>query len=294
MEIKINYELFNNCFCIPSEVAEKHLKFASHAQLKVLIFVLKFGVDELSADKLEISENELKEAILYWKQSNIFVSDDNKAEQKVINAVPVKEHLPDRKQVVQRASESKEIAVLMRQTEVKLGRVLRQNEASTLIYLIDDIKIKPAVLLMLIDYLISQNKVSATYIQKLAIDWVQKGIDSANKAEKEIIRLHDVKSAIKIVGKCFGTADRKASKKEEELAYKWVYEYNFSESMLQLAYDKCINATGKYSIQYISKIIDTWQNSGYKTVQDVESSEKNSKSDTSYDIDLFKQMINEE
>lgn len=294
MEIKINYELFSDCFCIPSEVALKHLKFASHSQLKVLLYVMKFGTDELNAQKLDISENELKEAVIYWQQANIFAVENKTDQQSKVTVAPVKEHLPDRKQVAQRAAESKEIAVLMRQTEVKLGRVLRQNEASMLIYLIDEVKIKPAVLLMIIDYAISQNKVSTIFIQKLAIDWAQRDINSANKAEKEIIRLNDVKSATKIVAKCFGIGDRKASKKEEELAYKWIYQYKLSESMLQLAYDKCVDTTGKYSIQYITKIIDTWQNSGFKTVQDVESNEKNNKSGTSYDIDLFNQMINEE
>ena len=47
----------------------------------------------------------------------------------------------------------------------------------------------------------------------------------------------------------------------------WVKKWKFSDDVLKYAYDKCIEAIGKYQIKYVNSILERWNRSGIKTLE---------------------------
>ena len=47
MKYEINPTVYRNIFAVPVEVADKHIKLASHASLKVLLYVMRNGMESM-------------------------------------------------------------------------------------------------------------------------------------------------------------------------------------------------------------------------------------------------------
>ena len=83
------------------------------------------------------------------------------------------------------------------------------------------------------------------------------------------------------------------------MATRWLDEWHFTPQMLRLAYDACVDATGKYSFPYINKVLDRWQKKGIRTPEQArEDREKKThntdsynKRATSYDIDEIQKAL---
>ena len=85
------------------------------------------------------------------------------------------------------------------------------------------------------------------------------------------------------------------TKKQLEFAYRWVEEWHFSDEMLRAAYEACIDSAGKFSMSYINKILQRWNNAGIYVTEDIEKLGKktvNNKksSDASYDIEALEEI----
>ena len=101
------------------------------------------------------------------------------------------------------------------------------------------------------------------------------GITSHKQAEqyiKDSTKRYDIEKHIK---NCFGIQNRVLSLNERKYIYKWVFEYKFEINVIKIAYNKCVDATGKMSFPYIEKILQNWKELGIKTPSDTEKIGKN-------------------
>ena len=92
-----------------------------------------------------------------------------------------------------------------------------------------------------------------------------------------------------------GLPKRSPSKKEEEAAFRWVYQWGFSREMLSAAYDRCADNTGKFSAAYMNKVLEGWHNAGIRSVDQLEEAEHRKKEEAakggkSYDIDELERL----
>ena len=157
----LNPNELSNFFAVPCGVVDKYLTLASATNLKVLLWMLRncnTGFDtNKAAQALNIPEYDVRDALKYWEDKGIIYNPDdtpksNTAERNnnlhvAVRAQTVK---PSREEVAKRGNECPEIAFILREAELKFGRSLRQNEASTLVWLYDDEGLSAAILLMLI------------------------------------------------------------------------------------------------------------------------------------------------
>ena len=51
MNLSVNCGVWNSIFAIPCDVVDKHIKLAGSAQLKVLLFILRYAGQNISTDK---------------------------------------------------------------------------------------------------------------------------------------------------------------------------------------------------------------------------------------------------
>ena len=75
MNLSINCGTWNSIFAIPCDVVDKHIKLAGSAQLKVLLFILRYAGQNISTDKiataLSMDELDVKDSMQYWIETNV-------------------------------------------------------------------------------------------------------------------------------------------------------------------------------------------------------------------------------
>ncbi|MBQ2153161.1 MAG: DnaD domain protein, partial [Clostridia bacterium] len=90
---------------------------------------------------------------------------------------------------------------------------------------------------------------------------------SIELADKKISELEEKKEAWRKIQKLLGLEYRKPSSKEEVIYTDWVVKWKFSDDMIKYAYDKCIEAIGKYQLKYMNSILQRWYTGGIKTLE---------------------------
>lgn len=309
MDYTINPTAFTSAFTVPCSVVDKHIKLAGAAQLKVLLWIMRNMGDGICIEKISqaigLPEMDVKDALQYWIEAGIIIAtgekpqkpqpEEKKTAKTAVRKAAIK---PSREEVARRGLECPEIAFLLQEAQLKFGRGLRQNEASTLVWLYDDEGLSAALILMIIEYAKSENKCNIGFIERTAIDWINSGIDSISAAEKKIRELNDQKIAWNIVRSAMGIEDRRPSPNELKLAYKWVVEYGFSREILAEAYNQCVDNTSKFSMPYIRKILEDWHKKNVKTIEDIKTLKKPAKTKpnkknnyAAYDLELAEKML---
>lgn len=295
MDYSVNPSVFSNFFAFPTDVADKHLKFCKGEHLKVLVYLMRNNNSNITekeiADAVGITSFEVKEALLFWVDADILICNNlsAKTEPKSIAKKNIK---PTKQDVTKRGLQDPKLKYLLSQTALIMCRDLKENEIRTLGWLYDDLGLDVSVLLYIVEYAKQQDKLKIGFIESLACDWVEKGVETIADAEEQVRQLVLSQQAWGMVCKAFGIERRKPSKKETELSNLWVNEWQISHEMLVLAYETCVDTKSKFTFPYVAKIIENWHKKGYNTPDDIETEKQtNQKMQGVYNIDLFEKML---
>lgn len=300
MIYNVNPAIFSSTYAIPTDVADKYLKIATHTQLKVLLYFMRNisdGIDSQKiSDALRLDINETEDALLFWQQCGILTGATPKEEPKT---VVVKSTLPSRTDVIKRGLEDKQLMFLLREAQLKFGRNLKQNESQLLVSLYDDHGMDPSVILLLLGYAVREGKCNLTFVKKTATHWLESGVETVMDAENLIAEAAKQNLAWSVVQSAFGIERRNPSTKEAELSNLWVNEWKISTELLKAAYDACVDAKTKLSMPYVAKIIESWHKDGITNPEQISSKKKNVKPQgkndyAGYDLDLFEKMLNDD
>lgn len=299
MNYRINPTAFSAVFTVPAAVADNHLKLARGEHIKVLLYIMRNMTAPIEpsviAEATGVTEYDVKEALVYWEDAGILSCDGKQTEKTEIKPKTAPEaKKPSRNDVARRGAEDEKVSYLLRETQMRLGRNLKSNEASTLVWLYDDEGLDVSLILMIVQYAAAHNKANILFIESTALDWINKGIDTLAAADNELNLLAMGDQAWKIVSSAFGLERRKPSKKETELSLLWVNEWKMSKEILEAAYEECVNAKSKFSFPYTAKIIESWHQKGFKNPEDIQNGKQSIEKDgfAAYDIDLFEEMLN--
>ena len=299
MNYRINPAAFSAVFTVPASVADKHLKLARGEHIKVLLYIMRNMTAPIEpsviAEATGITEYDVKEALIYWEDSGIISCDGSVTQNTEIKPnTQVRAEKPSRNDVARRGAEDEKVGYLLRETQLRLGRNLKSNEASTLVWLYDDEGLDVSLILMIVQYAAAHNKANIRFIESTAVDWINKGIDDVAAADSELNRMAMGEQAWKIVSSAFGLERRKPSKKETELSLLWINDWEMSKEMLEAAYEECVNTKSRFSFPYTAKIIESWHEKGFKPLEDTQKQEKSGEKQgfAAYDIDLFEKMLN--
>ncbi len=287
MKYSLNLECYRETFSVPNSLVHQHLKLAGALQIKVLLWIcankgLCNDINQIATD-LGANSSDVQDALQYWLCNDVICEFNNPtvqqenctepAEQPVVSTpAPLSAlHLPkpSRAEVARRSAESEDVSFLMCEAQQKFGRTLSQNDASTLLWLMDTHGISPAILLTVIGYAASVEKCNIKFIQATAIDWANNDIDTIEKAEQHLTKLEQSKSDWYMVCRIFGIDKRKPTTKEEIFINRWLHTWNFNRQMLKCAYDSCVNSTGKLSFAYVDKVLNAWFDAGFKKPEDI-------------------------
>ena len=317
MSYKINLDALSSIYALPAAVVDKHIKLSGAIQLKFLLLGIATpgNIDEKEiASTLAVPVPDVIDALNYWADLGVLASEsenkvavesttaknESKPKKKVVSANVVK---PTREEVARRGEESPVVARLLREAQVRLGKTLTPNEASTLVWLLDDLNMDPMVILMLISFAKSEGKTGISYVEKIAVEWANEGVTTTEDTEKRIRKVYETRSAWSIVEKALGISHRMPSKKEKEMAYCWICEYKYTADILRRAYDICVDTTTGFSMPYIKRILDGWHKAGVKDLDGLQKhldeqkkqpqqGKANDKKET-FDVGLFNKSLND-
>lgn len=284
-------------FAVPASVADRFLKTASSTALRVLLWGLKNADKEFSpeaaAEALGFDIYDVRDALGFWADAGILLSADKE------NNTPIADNSrssaistnikPDRGQAAKRGLECPEIAFLLRETEKKFGRMLRDTEIRTLVWLYDDQGLSSSLILMIVGFAVSEGRPNIGFIERTAVEWARDGVNDIESAESRLVTMRQKQSAWHTVERAMGIEHRSPSAAELDAADKWVNEWGYGFDILRAAYENCVDATSKFSIPYIKKIIASWHNAGVKTAEDLKNikTEKSSVAASSTDYNGF-------
>lgn len=298
MNYTMNLGAWNAVFAVPCSVVDQHIKLAGSIQIKVLLWMLRHAGEPFEANDtakaLGIDKADVDDAMLYWQQAGLVAvqSGEIVPEAAAISrpeppavpiqpepaAAPVPQPEPvhhkilsrpqkaDNAFVAKRMGESTEIACLMQEAEQILGRLISNGDSATLLMIHDDFGLPADVIIMLLQYVVSIGKANTRYIEKVAMNWADEEIFTHEKAEEKLRRLAESSNSWRAVEQAIGIPHRAPSSKEEAFAAMWVAQWDFTPALIHEAYERNVDATGKFSPSYMHKILERWHRDGITTL----------------------------
>lgn len=322
MDLRLNYEKWDGAFAVPARLVEEELRLAGALQLKVLLWLLKNGCEKHTAADLSaalgVSSADIADALAYWQlkgylkpigvnepetlaafEPEIPIQELEPIEppkEKKLPAEPAPRRTPrpDPAFITKRIDESEELAFLMQEAQVTLGKALSPGLSSTLISAYDDLGLPADVILMILQYAKMHGRTSTSYIESVARNWAEEEIFSVEQADRKLRKLDEREKAWRRVQDLFRIERRHPSKAEEAFCDTWINEWKMSDALILEAYDRCVNATGKMNFKYISKVLDGFHQSGVKTPQDLKNvPEKGNNSGKTFETSSLDQFFNQ-
>lgn len=313
MEYFLNAGVWSGIFAVPDSVVDNFIKLANEASLKVLLYILRNNGQVLSvqtiSSALNISENQVEEAFVFWENANIISTNHTNtavAEKPAAASVskpqssekPVKQERQDYNispsEIADRVESSEDIKCLFTMSEQTFARPLTHTEQRSLIWMHDYLGLSTEVILMLTAFCISADKGNIKYIETVAIDWQKREINTLDLAQSEIKRLEETQGYNRKIMKIFGM-NRKPTSKQQEFIDNWK-EKNYSIELIEYAYEKTIEAIDKLNFPYINKILENWHDAGITTKEQVDNFKKSQtdeqKKEYSFDVNDFKSLVN--
>ena len=285
---RIKSKLKADVFELPVKLVSK-LSDMGENELKIFLTLAMLeksegAVDEdklLSAlDEYGIEKSEISEVFAFLRGAGLIEKASVKSEevQQEPKEEPKKEHRPTSrvtytsKQLAQAVSNS-DFKELVEYASRRLGKTFNTSELATLYSFKDYLALPCDVIMLGIEHCVNEGKGSLRYIEKLLIDFADKEINTYQKVEAYIKKREDYLSFEGKIRKMMGLGTRTLTSKEITFIGQWqVWEISFE--LIKLAYDKTVEKTGKVSMSYMHKIIESWHTSGFKTVSEVEKGDK--------------------
>lgn len=291
----------SNGFELKFAFVEKWGRIAKPEYLQIYIYILScykkngniLTVEEISK-KLHVSRDSVFAALDFWITAEVleedeeygykFIFEDNRSESKT--PAPAKTNKSgrfrmrpsyDSAEIDAVASVNKNVDYLFRQAEKILDRLLSPSDFEMIYSFVDWLGLPVEVVIMLLNFVAGQGKTTKRYIETVAIDWADKGIDTYESAENYI---REIEIRISNEGKIrslLGIYDRSLTQTEKKYIKLWTTEKNVPLELISEAYDRTVNATGKLSWAYMNKILMSWFDEGIESIASLKEHETLSK-----------------
>lgn len=282
---------WNLVFAVPGALVDQYIKTADGNQLKVVLWLLRNSGRSYSAEEIAeavgIRSAEAESAIRFWVQNGLLTQQDaplsttllpaapeaqpasEAAPQAARTAAPRRMLRPDGIYISERVEASPSIRRLLEEAEAMLGKTLSPALSGTLIQAHEDYGLPCEVILMLVAYANKIGRANTNYIESTVRNWADSNILSIEAAEEKLRELDETAMAWKRCEQAFGMTSRRApSKNEGQYAHRWVCEWKMPDELLNEAYNRCVDNTGKVSMKYIHAILERWHAAGIRTLKE--------------------------
>lgn len=291
MKYSVNFENMGAAFAVPAAVVDQHLRLCGVLQLKVLLLLLRQGrpmTDQEIGSFLRQDPADVRDAALYWENCGLLRSEGGEAAACPVNLetvvpAPVRELTQEeprrtvvasdsrrftRAECAELAAKDSTLLSLLHKAQEITGCPLTSMDMQCLTALYAYYGLTPEFILTVMGYCRSVDKLNMRYVEKTAASWQEKGIETAQEAERYIDYLTQRRSNEGQVRSAFGINDRNLTTREREMIDSWYGELGFGIDVIRLAYERAVENTGKLSFAYINKVLQNWHREGVRTAAD--------------------------
>lgn len=272
-------------FNVPVSLADKYLKMASEYQLKAILYILRNGgqADSSSIAKaLGQTSCDIDDLLEFWVDEGVLCIDGQLQLKKepVKEVVTVKEVLPaptlSPKDIVEAIRNSEEIAFLLNEAQVILGRTIGTKDQELLINMVNYYGLKIEVVMMILQFYRSETdkgiNISRAYLNKMAHNWSEDGVNTISDAE---VKLAEIEKSNRYCKEIHAITGLFPKGKQKSTVIGWFKD--FDVTMITLANDIMkadINDSEKQitepSIAYINSILKNWKKKNINTPKQLE------------------------
>lgn len=309
MNLGLKNAMSVNATVVSNEFIDTYMAAANGEYVKVFLYMLRHEKEDLTissiADALNHTESDVKRALSYWKEAGVLAeeektedqlpeeesavtaqaggsSKEEMGDQQEMSMSPVPEEMrgtPVREipemgnsyERMKKLSEDEEFSVLLYAVQQYLGKTFTQIECEKFAFFYDSLGMSVELLEYLAEYCAGGGHTSIRYIEKVALNWYQMGIQTREAARDYTMRFsRDMSSVMK----AFGITNRNPGTAEQEFMKKWFKEYGFDSSIVTEACNRTITATGSASFPYTDRILTAWKENGVRTLSDVRELDK--------------------
>ncbi len=299
MSFEINPYAYKSIFAVPTSVVDDNIRLASVLQLKVLLYMLRYSDKNLTgedlASALSIDKADAEDAMIFWQERGLLMKSEESAkpllhietttdvtitknepeaepaeevQPKRVSDIPISR--PSHEQIAVRLQECKEFSGLFAEAQAMLGKTIGYDGQSVLIMMHDSYGLPFEVILMAIEYAVSQQKTGFSSIAKVGKLWSELGIDTLEGAMEYIEEHNVVNETWNKLRSLTDITNRTPTSKQRGYLVAWVKEYGYNADIIYYAYEESIDRTGKMSMPYMDKIIRNWYERGVKTPMDIQ------------------------
>lgn len=148
-----------------------------------------------------------------------------------------------------------------------VGRIFTQAEAAKVVGLYEYLGLDIEHILALFTYCAHRGKRAVGYVEKTAYNLYDEGIDSAAKLEEYIKKKEEKEREEAHLRSLFGLGSRALTAKERQEFAKWLHEWRLPEEVVVRAYEQTVENTGKYSLAYMSRVLESWYMAGLCSIE---------------------------
>jgi DnaD/phage-associated family protein len=196
---------------------------------------------------------------------------------------PIRESREYSQDEVKHAIDSTDFAIVVDETQRKLGKILSPDDLLRLFGIYGDLRLPPEVILHLITHCINECRVTGDgrapnikYIEKAAFTWEREGIFTLERAEEYIKSLEAKRLARTDIRNILHIKNRDFSATEKRYVDGWL-QMGFEADAIAIAYDITIVKTGNMAWPYMDTILKNWNSKGLKTAEQIMEKEKSLK-----------------
>ena len=177
--------------------------------------------------------------------------------------------------IAQRISENNALKQLIEACETLCGKVFTPTEVSKLVSLNSKLEFDCDTLYLMFCYYFEKldatdRKMNVSYLERSAYSLYNQGIKTTEQLQKYIKDSERRNSSKYKLAKMFDMGDRPFTKKQKTFFEKWLNEWEMPFELIECAYEIAVNNKGKASLEYMSKILSDWHDSGITNVEQAE------------------------
>ena len=264
-------------FVMPKDVL-KYIKNAKKTELRLIMYIFAKGdlfTVEDAANDLSESVEMINSCLAFWRGTGLITETDggvkvNKEKKTVAVSEPKKEESYSVLDVANATMNDSEFRQIVKFVETTLGDLPNASKQAQLYYLYDNLGMQPDVIMGIIAHCAAAGKTQMSYIKKTAEGIHNDGVETYKELECYFAAKEESKNFETSVKRIIGAGERAFTKSEKILVEKWEKEWNVTEELLSVAYERTISLISKPSLPYMSKILEGWHNEGIKTAQEAE------------------------
>lgn len=282
--MKLTFNYTDSVIALPAEAVLDRLKELKEPELRVMIFAA--SDPDFRKDPENYRAKAVKVLGMQWSQieasitdlcrRGIFVSEEKELPKEKRSDISVKADSPQysRDEVADIVERSADLKKLIADIGNKLGKLLGQGEAMTVVSMYDYLRLDTDFILKLADFCVETDKKSLKYIERMAYSLFEADITDVRALDVYLEEQRRKYSLTEKIRSLFGIGQRAFTAKEKRQLEAWLDTYRFPYEIIRHAYEITVDRIKEPSIDYAGAILKKWHEAGFSTLEEVQSEAK--------------------